>query len=100
MPRQAGEIAAEIGFPVLLKASAGGGGKGMRIVDTPAELPGSFEAASREAKSAFGDGCGLPRAVSGPSASHRDSGDGRPVRSGPALRREGVLHPKETSKAH
>ncbi len=48
--------AAEIGFPVLLKASAGGGGKGMRVVSDPADLVRSFDAASREASSAFGDG--------------------------------------------
>ncbi|MBW3660662.1 MAG: acetyl-CoA carboxylase biotin carboxylase subunit [Gemmatimonadetes bacterium] len=54
----AGEAAAEadrIGFPVLLKAAAGGGGKGMRVVRTPAELARSFRAASSEARSAFGD---------------------------------------------
>jgi acetyl-CoA carboxylase biotin carboxylase subunit len=48
--------AAEIGFPVMLKASAGGGGKGMRIVDEPARLESAFEAAAREAEAAFGDG--------------------------------------------
>ena len=46
--------AAEIGYPVLLKASAGGGGKGMRAVNTPAELPAALESARREALSAFG----------------------------------------------
>lgn len=47
--------ATKIGFPVLLKASAGGGGKGMRIVHAESELPAAFDAAKREAKSAFGD---------------------------------------------
>ena len=46
----------EIGFPVLIKASAGGGGKGMRRVDDAAELAGAFERARSEAQSAFGDG--------------------------------------------
>jgi len=55
-PDAAGEIAQDIGFPVLLKATAGGGGKGMRIVQDPADLPRAFEAASREAQAAFGDG--------------------------------------------
>jgi len=45
-----------VGYPVLLKASAGGGGKGMRVVRAPADLIGAFEAATREALAAFGDG--------------------------------------------
>jgi acetyl-CoA carboxylase biotin carboxylase subunit len=52
----AAEEADRIGYPVLLKAAAGGGGKGMRVVRTPAELPRAFEAAGNEARSAFGDG--------------------------------------------
>ena len=47
--------AAEIGFPVLLKPSAGGGGKGMRLVEDPADLPAAIESARREARGAFGD---------------------------------------------
>jgi acetyl-CoA carboxylase, biotin carboxylase subunit len=45
-----------IGYPVLIKASAGGGGKGMRVVRTAAELKPQLEAAATEAKAAFGDG--------------------------------------------
>jgi acetyl-CoA carboxylase biotin carboxylase subunit len=48
--------AAEIGFPVLLKASAGGGGKGMRLVERPEDLEDAFAGASAEALAAFGDG--------------------------------------------
>lgn len=48
--------ARDIGFPLLLKASAGGGGKGMRVVERPEDLRRAFEAASREALAAFGDG--------------------------------------------
>ncbi|HUG64186.1 MAG TPA: acetyl-CoA carboxylase biotin carboxylase subunit [Gaiellaceae bacterium] len=48
--------AADVGFPVLLKAAAGGGGKGMRIVASANELEGAFSAASAEAEAAFGDG--------------------------------------------
>jgi acetyl-CoA carboxylase, biotin carboxylase subunit len=48
--------AAEIGFPVLLKASAGGGGKGMRRVERPDDLEDAFAGASAEALAAFGDG--------------------------------------------
>jgi acetyl-CoA carboxylase, biotin carboxylase subunit len=55
-PEEARSAAAEIGYPVLLKASAGGGGKGMRAVEAPEELDSSFERASAEAQAAFGDG--------------------------------------------
>jgi acetyl-CoA carboxylase biotin carboxylase subunit len=48
--------AAEAGFPVLLKAAAGGGGKGMRVVETEDDLEDAFGAASAEADAAFGDG--------------------------------------------
>jgi acetyl-CoA carboxylase biotin carboxylase subunit len=54
-PEAALEAAREIGFPVLLKAAAGGGGKGMRVVQEPGDLARAFEAAQREALSAFGD---------------------------------------------
>lgn len=50
------EFAKKVKYPVLLKAAAGGGGKGMRRVDNDAELFSGFESASREALSAFGDG--------------------------------------------
>lgn len=49
-------LAEEMGYPVILKASAGGGGRGMRIVRKASELKEAFEAASSEALSAFGDG--------------------------------------------
>ncbi|MGV0848823.1 ATP-binding protein [Mycolicibacterium phlei] len=47
--------AAEVGFPVLVKPSAGGGGKGMRVVHDAADLPGALVSARREAAAAFGD---------------------------------------------
>jgi len=50
------EAAEEAGYPVLLKASAGGGGKGMRRVDAPDQLASAFELARGEALAAFGDG--------------------------------------------
>ncbi len=53
--KEALQIAEKIGFPVLLKASAGGGGKGMRLVHLPKELPEALQSAAREAQSAFGD---------------------------------------------
>jgi acetyl-CoA carboxylase biotin carboxylase subunit len=49
-------IAKEIGFPILIKASAGGGGKGMRIVEREKDLGSQMERAISEATSAFGDG--------------------------------------------
>src|SRR5579863_912147 len=49
------KIAAEIGYPVIVKASMGGGGRGMRVVRDPAQLVASLEEAQSEAKSAFGD---------------------------------------------
>ncbi len=52
---QATEAAAKIGYPVLIKAAAGGGGKGMRIVRSGSEVSASLDAARREALSAFGD---------------------------------------------
>src|ERR1700733_12364346 len=52
---QAEQVAARIGYPVMLKAAAGGGGKGMRLVHAPAQLKSSLEAAGSEAQSSFGD---------------------------------------------
>ncbi len=50
------EWAKTVGYPVILKASAGGGGRGMRVVRSAEELPGLFQAAQSEAASAFGNG--------------------------------------------
>jgi len=50
------EWAKSIGYPVILKASAGGGGRGMRVVRTPEELPALYQAAHTEAANAFGNG--------------------------------------------
>ena len=55
-PKEAAVVAAEIGYPVLLKAVAGGGGKGMRRADSERELQGSFQQATSEAMKAFGNG--------------------------------------------
>src|SRR5580692_6708551 len=52
---QALQVAAKIGYPVMLKAAAGGGGKGMRLVHAPEELKAALEAAQSEAERAFGD---------------------------------------------
>src|SRR5205814_1941632 len=53
--KQAARIADEIGYPVMIKAAAGGGGKGMRIAHAPAEVAEGFARARSEAKSSFGD---------------------------------------------
>ena len=54
--REASKQAKEIGYPVLLKAAAGGGGKGMRVVERADDLEKAFDSASSEAVKAFGDG--------------------------------------------
>jgi len=54
-PEEAVRVAAEIGYPVMLKASAGGGGKGMRAVMTPDQLLPALRAAQSEARNSFGD---------------------------------------------
>jgi acetyl-CoA carboxylase, biotin carboxylase subunit len=53
---EAREVAADVGYPVLLKASAGGGGRGMRLVESAGGLEAAYGTASSEAQSAFGDG--------------------------------------------
>ena len=50
------ELGARVGYPVMLKAAAGGGGKGMRLVTAPAELESALQSAQSEALRAFGDG--------------------------------------------
>ncbi len=54
-PDEAGRIAADIGFPVIIKASAGGGGKGMRVCHSAGEVAEGFVSSMSEAKSSFGD---------------------------------------------
>ncbi len=50
------EVAEDVGYPIILKATAGGGGKGMRIVHAPGEFQEAWERASQEASAAFGNG--------------------------------------------
>jgi acetyl-CoA carboxylase biotin carboxylase subunit len=64
---EAQETAARLGYPVMLKAAAGGGGKGMRLVDSEAELGSALESAQSEALRAFGDGeVYLEKAITNP----------------------------------
>src|SRR6202142_695582 len=53
---EAEHVAARIGYPIMLKAAAGGGGKGMRLVQAPEQLKSALEAARSEAERSFGDG--------------------------------------------
>jgi acetyl-CoA carboxylase biotin carboxylase subunit len=55
-PGEAAALAQGLGYPVLVKAAAGGGGKGMRVVHVPHDLPAALAAASSEARKSFGDG--------------------------------------------
>jgi acetyl-CoA carboxylase biotin carboxylase subunit len=55
-PEEGLKVAEEVGYPVLLKASAGGGGKGMKIAETAADLPSAYRIASAEALACFGNG--------------------------------------------
>jgi acetyl-CoA carboxylase biotin carboxylase subunit len=54
--KEAKKVAKEIGYPVILKAASGGGGRGMRVVENENEIENAYIAASTEAESAFGDG--------------------------------------------
>jgi len=83
-------IAREIGYPVMLKASAGGGGKGMRIAHSDAQWEEGFERATSEAASAFGD-ARLPGKVHRAAAAHRNPGHGRPARQRHSLGRAGMF---------
>jgi acetyl-CoA carboxylase biotin carboxylase subunit len=55
-PGEAAEWARQVGFPVIVKASGGGGGRGMRVIRSEQELPNLFQAAQSEAAAAFGNG--------------------------------------------
>ena len=66
-PKEAREIANKIGYPVLIKASAGGGGKGMRLVENSEELEEQMRLAQNEARSSFGnDACFVEKFVTKP----------------------------------
>ncbi|MDA0295671.1 MAG: acetyl-CoA carboxylase biotin carboxylase subunit [Planctomycetota bacterium] len=55
-PEEARQVAEEVGYPVIVKASAGGGGRGMRVVENEAGLMDAIESAAQEASAAFGNG--------------------------------------------
>src|ERR1043165_8527884 len=58
-PKQAAKAAGEIGFPLIVKAAFGGGGRGMRVVEKAADFTGRLEEARREAGAAFGNDAGV-----------------------------------------
>ena len=86
-------LAGRIGYPVLLKAVAGGGGRGMRVARNDKELAAAFELATREAERAFGNGERLPREVPRGAAARRDPDLRRPPRADRPPRRARVLAP-------
>ena len=86
-PKFLREKAYEIGYPVLIKAIAGGGGRGMRRVDAHMEFEAALESASREAEAAFGDGRVLIEKYRRLAAPHRDAGvRRRPRKLRPSVR--------------
>src|SRR5262245_60169345 len=65
-PEQAAAVAAEVGYPILLKAERGGGGRGMRVASSPSEIATAYAEAQAEARAAFGgDGLYLEKLIVG-----------------------------------
>ena len=80
-------IGKEIGFPVLVKAAAGGGGRGMKVARTADDLALALSTARTRGKGGFRRRCGLSRKISREAAPHRDPGAGRrPRRRHPSRR--------------
>ena len=94
---EAAAIAERIGYPVLLKASAGGGGRGMRVVNDPSMIEKAFLEASREATIAFGNGA-MYLKNSDRYPAHRDPGAGRWAQY-PASGRAGLFLSTSESEA-
>ena len=83
MRNDAAKTAAEIGFPLIIKAAFGGGGRGMRVVDKPAEFAGKLEEARREAAAAFGNDAVFLERLYSPRQPYRNSDPRRPARQHP-----------------
>jgi acetyl-CoA carboxylase biotin carboxylase subunit len=93
------KLAKEIGYPVIVKATAGGGGRGMRVVRAPAELSHAVKTAQREAEAAFGVGRRLHREVRRVAAPYRVPDPRRSLRIGDPPRRARVLDPAPPPEA-
>ncbi len=74
-PKEAIEIAKKVGLPVIVKASAGGGGRGMRVVREEKELKSAIQGASQEAEAAFGNGAVYIEKFLREGAAYRGAGD-------------------------
>ena len=97
---EATRIAAEIGYPVMIKASAGGGGKGMRIAWNEAEAREGFQSSKNEAAASFGDDrIFIEKFVTSP-APYRDPGPRRSAWQSALSRRAGMLDPAQEPEGH
>ena len=91
-------IARDIGYPVMIKASAGGGGKGMRIARDDAELRDGLRGAASEARAEFRRRARLHREIYRGAAAHRNPGARRQARQHRASRRARMLDPAPPSE--
>ena len=98
--KHAVKIADEIGYPVMIKASAGGGGKGMRIAHSAAEVAEGFKLARAEAKASFGDDRVFVEKFIVDPAPHRDPGARRQARQRHLSRRARMLDPAPQPEGH
>ncbi len=91
---EAMKLANQIGYPIIIKAVAGGGGRGMRVVHNDISLRAAFNAARTEAEAAFGERQRLSRKVHRRAPARGGPGHRRPRGQRPSLLREGLLHPE------
>ena len=89
----------EVGYPLIVKAAAGGGGKGMKLVAAPDEAERAFESAQREGEKYFADGARLRRALPRGPAPRRGAGAGRRARERDPPRRARLHDPAPPPEA-
>jgi propionyl-CoA carboxylase alpha chain len=99
-PEQAVEIAKGIGYPVMIKASAGGGGKGLRVAFNDKEAFEGFSSCRNEARNSFGDDRVFIEKYVARAAPHRDPGAGRQPRQRGLPERARVLDPAPPPEGH